>query len=333
MCEYLEMRNSLKHSVLRLWSNAGSLLLLCNLSLAQAVPAAPANSTPPTAVVDHATAAEAIPGSKLVIGPGDLIEVSVFGAGDFDKQVRVSDDGDIMLPFIAPVVVSGLNTGQAEQIIAKRLSDGGYFNNPRVSVFVKDYATGGISVLGEVQKPGIYQMLGSRTLLDAISMAGGTGPKAGKTVTITHRDRPDSPETVTLPNSPGDPTAKNTRLRLGDIVVVSKAGIVYVVGAVRLPTGILLENPSLTVLQAIAMAQGTEPTASLNHARLIRNSSSTPSEISLPLKKILEGKSPDLKLQADDIVFVPSSAAKAARNRGIEAILQTVTGVAMYGKF
>ena len=323
------MRHSLKHSGLCLWLIAGSLLLLCNVAPGQVAPP-PSTAT----AVSAASAPEAKrPDSKLVIGAGDLIEVSVFGAADFDKQVRVSDDGEIMLPFIPPVAVGGLNTGQAEQIIAKRLSDGGYFNNPRVSVFVKDYATGGISVMGEVQKPGIYQMLGSRTLLDAISMAGGTGPKAGRTATITHRDRPDSPETLTLPNSPGDTTSKNVQLRLGDIVVVSKAGIVYVVGAVRQPTGILLENPSLTVLQAIAMAQGTDPTAALNRARLIRKSSSAPSEISLPLKKILEGKSPDLTLQADDIVFVPSSAAKAARNRGIEAILQAATGVAMYGKF
>jgi polysaccharide export outer membrane protein len=188
-------------------------------------------------------------------------------------------------------------------------------------------------VLGEVQRPGIYQMLGSRTLLDAISVAGGSTPKAGKVVTITHREQPSSPETVSLSNSAGDTGSNNVQLRPGDIIVISKAGIVYVVGAVRQPTGIVLENPSLTVLQAIAMAQGTDPTAALNGAKLIRKSSTQPTEIPIPLKRILAGKSPDVRVQADDIVFIPSSAAKVAGRRGIEAILQAATGIAMYGKF
>jgi polysaccharide export outer membrane protein len=326
------MRHPLKYSLSVPWLIAGELLLLCNVSFAQVAPSAAAG---PARVISTSqpAAAEANPGSKLVIGPGDLIEVTVFGASDFDKQVRVSDDGEVALPFIAPVAVVGLTPRQAEDIIAERLSEGGYFNNPRVSVFVKDYATQGISVLGEVQKPGIYQMLGSRTLLDAVSMAGGVTPKAGRVVTITHREHPDSPQTVSLSNTGNDPANNNLQLHPGDIVMVSKAGIVYVVGAVRQPTGIVLENPSLTVLQAIAMAQGTDPTAALNGAKLIRKSSSQPTEVPLPLKRILAGKSPDVKVQADDIIFIPSSAAKVAGKRGIEAILQAATGIAMYGKF
>ncbi|HUK24541.1 MAG TPA: polysaccharide biosynthesis/export family protein [Terriglobales bacterium] len=295
-------------------------LLLCGITLAQTQPAAPA-------------APEESKTPKLVIGRGDLIEVSVFGASDFDKQVRVNDEGEIALPFISTLTVAGLTTTQAEDQIAQRLSAGGFFNNPRVSVFVKDYATQGISVLGEVQKPGIYPMLGSRTLLDAVSVAGGMTPKAGRTVTITHRNHLDSPETVNLSGSGAEEARNNVQLEPGDIVVVSKAGIVYVVGAVRQPTGIVLENPSLTVLQAIAMAQGTEPTASLNHAKLIRRSSNQPTEIPLPLKRILDGKSPDVKVQADDIIFVPGSAAKAAGRRGLDAILQAATGVSMMARF
>ena len=297
-------------------------------SASAAVPATPATST-----AAPASPPETVDPPKLVIGRGDLIEVSVFGATDFDKQVRVSDDGDIALPFITPVVVEGLTTRQAEDVIAEKLSAGGYFNNPRVSVFVKDYVTQGISVLGEVQKPGIYQMLGSRTLLDAISIAGGTTPKAGRAVTITHRDHPGATETASLSNTAGEAGGNNVQLRPGDIVLVSKAGIVYVVGAVHQPTGIVLENPSLTVLQAIAMAQGTDPTAAMNGAKLIRKGSGQPTEIPIPLKRILAGKSPDIRVQADDIVFIPSSTAKAAGRRGIEAILQAATGVAMYGKF
>ena len=307
-----------------------AMLLLCSFVSAQSGPVA-RDATPAGLAVAPASTSPPAEIPKLVIGRGDLIEVSVFGAPDFDKQVRVSDDGEIVLPFISAVVVEALTTRQAEDVIAQKLSAGGFFNNPRVSVFVKDYVTQGISILGEVQRPGIYQMLGSRTLLDAISMAGGTTQKAGRAVSITHRASPNSPETATLSN--GDAAQNNVQLHPGDIVLISKAGIVYVVGAVRQPTGIVLENPSLTVLQAIAMAQGTEPTAALNSAKLIRKSSTAPTEISIPLKRILAGKSPDVRVQADDIVFIPNSAAKAAGRRGIEAILQAATGISMYGRF
>jgi polysaccharide export outer membrane protein len=230
------------------------------------------------------------------------------------------------------ITLAGLSTTQAESVVARRLQERGFFNDPQVSVFVKEYATAGISVLGEVQKPGIYPLLGQRTLLDAISAAGGTTPKAGKSVTITHRDELESPETILLSHDNGQ-TMTNIAVRPGDTVVVSKAGMVYVIGAVKEPTGIILDNPHLTVLQAIAMAHGTNPTASLKSAKLIRKASSTPQEVPIPLDTILAAKTPDLELQPDDIVFVPNSAAKTVAGRSIEAILQTATGIAIYGRY
>jgi polysaccharide export outer membrane protein len=114
-------------------------------------------------------------------------------------------------------------------------------------------------------------------------------------------------------------------------VVISKAGIVYVVGDVRVPTGVVLENPKLTVLKALAMAQGANPTAAQDKTRIIRH---TPDggeeEIPVPLKKILAAKVPDPPLFADDILFVPNSAAKSALRRGSEALVQTAVGAAIY---
>jgi polysaccharide export outer membrane protein len=230
------------------------------------------------------------------------------------------------------VTLAGLSTAQAEGVVAKRLQERGFFNDPEVAVFVKEYATAGISVLGEVQKPGIYPLMGSRTLLDAISAAGGTTPKAGKSVTITHRDELGSPETILLSHNNGK-TMTNVAVRPGDTVVVSKAGMVYVIGAVKEPTGIILDNPHLTVLQAIAMAHGTNPTASLKSAKLIRKASTSPQELPIPLDTILSAKSPDLELQPDDIVFVPNSPAKTVASRSLEAIVQTATGIAIYGRY
>jgi polysaccharide export outer membrane protein len=228
------------------------------------------------------------------------------------------------------IAVGGLSTAQAEAALNQRLQERGIFNDPQSTIFVKDYATEGISVLGEVQKPGIYPLMGKRTLFDAISAASGTTEKAGKTVTITHRDHPDAPQTVALNYDESDRGVSNVPVQSGDTVVVSKAGMVYVVGDVKDPTGIIMENSHMTVLQAIALAHGANPTAKLGAAKLIRNSPTGTKEIPIPLDKILSTKSPDLPLYADDVVFVPNSAAKSATRRGLEAMVQAATGVAIY---
>jgi polysaccharide export outer membrane protein len=269
---------------------------------------------------------------EIFIGSGDLLAISVAGAPEYHYDVRVSPTGGASLPMLGNITLAGLSTTQAENIVAKRLHERGFFNDPQVTVFVKEYATAGISVLGEVQKPGIYPLMGPRTVLDAISAAGGTTPKAGKSVTITHRDEHETPETILLSRDNGQ-TMTSTAVRPGDTVVVSKAGMVYVIGAVKEPTGIILDNPHLTVLQAIAMAHGTNPTASLKSTKLIRKASTSPQELPIPLDTILSAKSPDLELQSDDIVFVPNSTAKTVATRSLEAIVQTATGLAIYGRY
>ena len=270
--------------------------------------------------------------AELTIGSGDLLEVSLFGS-DFSCgpektgcEARVSGSGHIVLPLIGSVRVAGLTTAQAEQVVAARLSQGGFFNNPQVTIFQKEYATQGISVLGEVQKPGSYPLLGSHTLLQAISVAGGTTVKAGNEVTIIHSDHPKQPQQGDLSSV----TSGNIPIMPGDTIMVSKAGIVYVIGDVKQPTGVIMESSGLTVLKAIAMAQGTNSTASLKDAKLIRNTPQGRQEIQVPLPKILSNKAPDLALQPEDILFIPSSLTKSGAKRGLEAILQTVTGLAIY---
>ncbi len=271
------------------------------------------------------------PGSEILIGGGDLLEVSVYGAPDFSKiGVRVSTDGVITLPMINQVKVGGLNFRDAEALVAKKLSEGGFFNDPQVSIFAKEYGTQGVSVLGEVAKPGIYPMLGPRRLFDAISAAGGTTAVAGQSVTITHRGHPDAPETVKLSYSADGTPKSNVTVFPGDTVVVSRAGVVYVVGDVKLPSGIVMQQPRLTVLQALAMAQGANTTAKLSESKLIRRGPDGPQETPLDLKKILNAKAPDPLLEAEDIVFVPSSTGKKALTRSLEAIISTATGMAVY---
>jgi polysaccharide export outer membrane protein len=265
---------------------------------------------------------------------GDLLQVSVYGAPDFDKKtVRISGSGDIRLPFIGELHVAGLTIEQTQELIARKLSEGQYFNNPQVSVLVLEFISEGASVLGEVQRPGVYPLLVQARLFDLISMAGGVTPRAGKLVTITHRSNSGAPEKVTLGNEVQGSTEGNVYVEPGDTVLISKAGIVYVVGDVHLPGGFVIENGKMTVLQAVAMAQGTLATAKLDGAKLIRQGDGgQQEEVPIRLKHILASKAPDMPLQPEDILFVPGSIGKSAGKRGLEAIVQAATGMAIYGR-
>ena len=268
--------------------------------------------------------------SGPLIGGGDLLRVRVFGVSDFDEETRVSAQGEISLPLVGQVRVAGLTTEQAQKVITLRLIDGNFILHPQVLVLEKEYATQGVSVMGEVAKPGIYPLLGTHTIFDVLSMAGGPTDKSGPIVTITHRDVPNDPVEVKL-TEVGKNTDSRGAVWPGDSVLVSRAGVVYVVGDVRNPSGLVIANGSeMTVLKAIAIAGGMNPTAAVNRAKLIRRTPTGPEERPIALKKIFAAKAPDLKLQAEDILFVPSSAAKGAGKRGLEAVLQAATGVAIY---
>jgi polysaccharide export outer membrane protein len=122
----------------------------------------------------------------------------------------------------------------------------------------------------------------------------------------------------------------NVELRPGDLITVGKAGLVYVTGEVNKPGGFVLESDSVTVLQALALAQGAKTTASLNKARIIRKTPQGPQEIQVALKDITAAKRPDFGMQPDDILFIPNSAGKSAGRRSMESLLQVATGIMIY---
>ena len=267
--------------------------------------------------------------SELLIGSGDLLTVSVEGAPEYMREVRVSREGQITLPMIGSITVGGLSTSQAQDLIASRLREKKYFRDPQVNVFAKEYATQGISVLGEVTKPGIYPLLGTHTLFDAISAAGGVTPKAGKKVMIMRRGQTEA-QVVEMPMGAKDWSQCNVDVKPGDTVMITKAGIVYVVGDVKLPGGFVMENSRMTVLQAIALAQGTNSTASLGKTKLIRKTATGQQETPIALDKIYTAKTPDVSLEAEDIIFIPSSKTKTGFHKGLDTILATVSGMAVY---
>ena len=266
-----------------------------------------------------------------LIGPGDLIEFRVFGAPDMTQDLRINGAGEALIPLVGPVKVGGLTAAEAQSVIEMKLKDGGYMRNPRVSLFTKEYAMQGITLLGEVAKPGVYPVLGQRRLYDVISLAGGMTPRAGRNVTISRRTQPDKPINVELNNDPSKSIEQNIEIYPGDTIVISRAGVIYVVGSVAKPSGFTMDNNDhITVLEAVALAGGTNPGAALNGAKILRRSENGIQEILTPLKPIFEAKSKDVALQPGDILFVPDSKAKGAARRGLESIVQITTGLAIY---
>lgn len=281
---------------------------------------APANAEPFSPPAVHA----------LQIAGGDLLDLNVFDTPELSAKLRVDEQGKVTLPVAGTLSVMGLTAEQAGHAIETRFRDTDVLKDPRVSVTVLEYATQGITVLGEVKNPGVYPLLGAHGLLDLISAAGGVTSSAGKDVTVTHRDDPDHPAIVKIESKPGSTAAFKVDVRPGDTIMVSHAGIVYVVGDVGKPGGFLIDNNDrLTVLQALALAQGTNRTASLNHAKLIRKTEAGREEVPVPLKKILASKLPDRMLADGDILFVPTSGAKDAL-RDVEGILPAAAGAAIY---
>jgi len=265
----------------------------------------------------------------LHIGIGDLLQITMFGTQDFNADLRVSASGDISLPPLGVVHVEGLSTSKAEELIERQLVEGGFYREPRVSVFEKEYATQGVSILGEVKNPGVYPLLADRPLLDLLSQAGGLTANASKTISVTHRAQ-SRPSVVTLSRDPELAVASNPTILPGDTIVVATAGVVYVIGEVNKPGGFVMNDNQLTVLQALALAGGNSPMAALDRAQIVRQVKGAREAVHISLKRILNGRDKDVRLQPEDILFVPGSTGKNAISHGVQAILQAAVGVAVY---
>jgi len=263
------------------------------------------------------------------LGGGDLIEVGVYNVPELTTKARVGNSGDVYLPLIDYVHVADLTVEEAQALIEKRLEDGGFVRGAHVTIFLDESASQGVTILGEVVRPGIYPVLGDRKLYDLISTAGGFSPSAGRRVSVTRQGDPASPMTVSLPRNLADDLQDNIPILPGDMITVARAPIIYVVGDVGRPAGLLVDNGTLTVLQALALAGGPNHTAKLGSVRIIRKGPTGMTETPVPLKKMLEAKSPDITLQADDILFVPLSGVRVAAQQGMQAAISAATGIAV----
>jgi polysaccharide export outer membrane protein len=266
------------------------------------------------------------------IVPGDLLDIGEYHTPEFHSTVRVTAGGTVKLPMVDEVRVEGMDELAAARAIATALVERGLLNHPQVSVLITAYVGQDVSVLGEVTRPGVYPYSVHHRLFDMISAASGLSPAAGGVVNIYHRNDPATPHAVALDrNGTGGGVDGNPELAPGDVVQVSRAGLVYVVGDVIRPGGFTVDpSEDVTVLRALSLAWGPSQNAALSKAILIREQKSGRTVTTLDLSRMLHGKDPDQPIQDHDILFVPNSAVKNLYNRTIEAAVQSAVGVSIY---
>lgn len=249
------------------------------------------------------------------IGAKDLLEIRVIGHEDASTTVRVSEDGKISMPYLEEVEVSGLTKRELEQRLVKLLAEG-YFQNPQVTVFIREYKSNIVSIIGAVKNPGEYELIGRLTLIDLISKAGGPTGEEMKEIIIFRR-LPDGNNTSLKISrddllDAGDPEL-NIPLQAGDVITlpIDRVVHIFVTGEVRNP-GMLevkkSELPNYTLLKAIAQAGGFAERGSKSGVKIIRKDEEGREQtIRVNVKDIEKGKRPDIKLYEGDVVIVPES--------------------------
>lgn len=288
------------------------------------------SASAPNLTADSITTDPAIlhPESRSIyINPGDLVTVHIFGSIDYQPTVRVTLDGTIQLPLIGIVSVKGLTTDKAETLIAERLKNAGMYRDPQVTLQITESANGVITVSGEVHA--VLPASSERRLLEVLAAAGGLPTSASHTITI---DRPgvQQPIVVDLGNDPMHSAQVNIPLYPGDTVIVSRVGVVYMLGEFKTAGVIpIQQNSPLTLLQATTVAGGPLFDGKYQDLRIIRTVNQQRTLVHVDVKRVMLGKDPDPLLQADDIVYLPTSAIKSAIVSGGLNLLVNVANLAL----
>jgi polysaccharide export outer membrane protein len=256
---------------------------------------------------------------------GDLLTIHLYGPSDYLPSARVSLDGSIQLPLIGLVHVAGLSLHEAQDLIAERLTAAGMYRDPQVWIQVVESPNQVVTITGELHS--VVPILGGqKRLFDVMAAAGGLSVTSSHTITI---NRPGVPEPiiVDLGTNPAMSAYSDVPIFAGDTIVVSRVGVIYLLGAFRTQGPIpLQQNSPLTLMQAAAIGGGPGFEGKLNDLRIIRTVGLERKVVVVDLKRIFNGRDPDPVLQTDDIVFLPSSAMKAAiKGGGIPTTLGIAT--------
>jgi len=250
---------------------------------------------------------------EYIIGPKDLLEIEVFGLSELDTTARVSEDGLITVALLGEVKVGGLTKSGVEKKLT-RLFEERFLKNPQVTVFIKEYKSQKVSVIGAVNEPGDYELLGRQTLLQMISQAGGMTEDAGKEIIVIRKKEDGSNTSREIPVEglveKGD-VELNIVLKPGDIVniPIDKMVRVYVFGQVRNPGALEVKKSNIpTLLRAVAQAGGFSERAHKGKVSIKRvNDQGKEVQMIVSAKAIIKGKKKDVQLHENDVVYVPES--------------------------
>jgi polysaccharide biosynthesis/export protein len=277
------------------------------------------------------------------IGVDDVLSIAVLQATELNTSVRVSEQGTISLPLLGTVHALGLTTQQLE-LQLEDLLRAKYIRNPDVTIMATEVRSQAVSVGGAVRHPGLVQIRGTATLLEAISLAGGLADDAGDTVMVVRNSTLAGVEAATSQvagdiQTPGFLEIKlkplmasrtpesNVPVYPGDVVNVQSAAVVYVIGAVNKPGAFAMRgNDRLTVLRALALGEGLAPIAASGDATVLRtNASGDRVELDVNLSGILKGKVPDMPLEPQDVLFVPVSGGKVAARTALDMFARALS--------
>jgi polysaccharide export outer membrane protein len=294
--------------------------------------AAPASNaqTPAAAGPDMRTAN--LPAQR--IGPHDLIAVSVYGAPELTRTVRVSADGSLRLPMLKQrLKAQSLMPAELEAGIGEALQAENILVEPVVTVTIVEYHSRPISIVGSVRRPLTFQAVGPTTLLDALTRAEGLAPEAGPEILVSRTQPGENGAPATLIQripvrgliDEADPEL-NVRLYGGEEIRIPEVGKVFVVGNVRRPGAFPVHDASGTsVLKLLAVAEGLLP-FSAKQAFIYRREAGAQAknEIPIELQRIVDRKAPDVPLEANDILYVPD-------NKGRRMTITTLEKLAGFG--
>jgi len=249
---------------------------------------------------------------SYTIGPKDLLTISVFEVPELNITVRVSEDGTITLPLLGQIKVDGLSRFDLERKLASLLEKN-YLKNAQVTIFIKEYQSKRVSVIGAVKNPGNYELIGKQSLLQMLSLAGGLTEEASDRIIIIRQYSNEKTKSLIIDLEElmlkGNPKL-NIPIYPSDIinVPVERFTDIYVFGQVNNPGHIKMKKISqLTLLRAIAQAGGFTDRARKSGVIIKRTEDGKEIQIKVNIKKILSGKKPDIILKSNDIIFVPES--------------------------
>jgi polysaccharide biosynthesis/export protein len=286
--------------------------------------------------------------SDYLLGPDDQIVIHAIDAEEISNTpYRIDGLGNVDLPLVGTLHASGLSLEAFKAELVGRLRS--WVKQPMVTIQVTEFRSLPISILGAVNKPGVYQVRRDKRLFEVLSLAEGLRPDAGNWVKVT---RLKSAGPIGLDGAKLDPTGEywvaeikvrsileatnpveNILVRPNDVVSVPRSELVYVTGCVHKSGGFVLnERESISVLQALSLAEGLDRMAAARKSRILRQTRDGSSRIELPvdIQSILEGRAQDVPLQANDILFVPNSTAKNGAMRALEVAISVGTGIAIY---